>query len=143
MKIRNDFVTNSSSSSFIISLKDDSTNLKEYIDKHNGNECSICYKLTNKADLFKYIISHDIISSWEFEQVESNLNKVDIDISSETICLIMLADKYDFKKYYEAIKLLESGKILYAINLTYDFISYFPDLEDEIRNSEFFIEIEE
>ena len=55
----------------------------------------------------------------------------------------MLADKYDFKKYYEAIKLLESGKILYAINLTYDFISYFPDLEDEIRNSEFFIEIEE
>lgn len=143
MKIRNDFVTNSSSSSFIISLKDDSTNLKEYIDKHNGDECSICYKLTNKADLFKYIISHDIISSWEFEQIESNLNKVNINISSETIYLIMLANKYDFNKYYEAMKLLESEKTLYAINLTYDFMSHFPDLEDEIRNSEFFIEIEE
>lgn len=143
MKIRNDFVTNSSSSSFIISLKDDSINLKEYINKHSGDEYSICYKLNNKADLFKYIISHDIISSWEFEQIESNLNKVDINISSEIICLIMLANKYDFNKYYEAMKLLESGKTLYVINLTYDFMSYFPDLEDEIRDSEFFIEIEE
>ena len=143
MKIRNDFVTNSYSYSFIISLKDDSTHLKKYINKHNGDEYSGCYKLNNKEALFDYLIAHNIINTWTLDRIKSNLNKVDLDISSETIYLIMLADKYDFKKYYEVIKLLESGKTLYAINFSYDFISYFPDLEDELRASEIFIEIEE
>lgn len=143
MKIRNDFVTNSSSSSFIISLKDDSTHLKKYINKHNDDEYSGCYKLTNKEALFDYLIAHNIINTWTLDRIKSNLNKVDLDISSETIYLIMLVDKYDFKKYYEVMKLLESGKTLYAINFSYDFISYFPDLEDELRASEIFIEIEE
>ena len=89
------------------------------------------------------ILKDNIINTWTLDRIKSNLNKVDLDISSETIYLIMLADKYDFKKYYEVIKLLESGKTLYAINFSYDFISYFPDLEDELRASEIFIEIEE
>lgn len=144
MKIRNDFVTNSSSSSYIISMKDDNKELKQFIDKNSSNDLySICYKITSKAEFFKYLIDKEIISSWTFDRIVENLKEVDLNIPLETICLVLFADKYDFKKYYEALKLVESGKTLYGIHLNYDFISYHPELRDEIYSSEFFIENED
>lgn len=48
MKLRNDFVTNSSSSSYIIPMKDGSNELKSFIDNHTcKSEYSSCNIFTD------------------------------------------------------------------------------------------------
>lgn len=118
MKIRMDFVTNSSSSSFIIAKADEFTNEQEQI---------ILDYVKNKMFGKKIATTKEELDAYYLENFDEDTNDEDF------------KDSYRYPNYLDCLNALEKGLSIYSSWISFDeceysYCSMFQDLWEELEN---------
>lgn len=127
MKIRSDFVTNSSSSSFIISTKDELPDkYKENIDKISGQNISEILRRHTGT-----YINDEISSGVSYDEFKKLGNFTD-----EQMSLIQLIECECMQLYMDMKTRIDSGQDLYNIYVDRDWLYENAELKKFINESE-------
>lgn len=109
MKIRTDFVTNSSSSSFVISISNDKWNKSNILSKI-VQRLLLRSKYYDSYDDVELIESKDQLEQYIMEYYSSN---------NEPISVLLKEDRFIRAEYSAILKEIESGKLVIVRNVSY------------------------